>query len=50
MQFALLTPYRKFCKGDLMMVNWPKFFVKVKIKRKAYIVVFERNLKQFVFF
>jgi len=37
---SLHTAYSEFCKVDLMMVNWPKHVVKVKIKVKN-IIVFE---------
>jgi hypothetical protein len=39
--FALRTLHSKFCEDDLLLVNWPKHVVKVKIKIKTYIVVFE---------
>jgi len=44
MLFALCTPYSKFCKDGLMMVNWPKHVIKIKIK---YIAVFDWNQKLF---
>jgi hypothetical protein len=44
MLFALHVPCSKFCKDGLMMFNWPKRVVKVRIKQK-YIVVFDWNLK-----
>ena len=44
MLFALFAPYSKFCKDGLMMVNWQKPVVKVKIK---YIVAFDWNQKLF---
>jgi len=38
MLFALHTAYSEFCKDDMMMVNWPKHVVTVKIKIKIHIV------------
>ena len=38
--FALHTPYSKFCKDDLIMDNWPKQVVKVKIKIKRIFLCF----------
>ena len=48
MLFAIHTTYSEFCKDDLMMVNWPKHVVKIRIK--TYIVVSDWNLKLFVVF
>jgi hypothetical protein len=31
-QIALRATYSKFCKNSLMMVYWPKYVVKIKIK------------------
>jgi hypothetical protein len=50
MVFALHETYSKFCRDDLMMVNWPKHVVKVEIKVKTYIVVIDWGMKLFVFF
>jgi len=40
MLFELNAPYSKFCKDDLIMVNWPKHVATVKIKIKIFIVLF----------
>jgi len=34
MLFALHTHCSNGCKDDLMMVSWPKYVVKVKIKKE----------------
>jgi len=39
-----------FYNDDLMMVSWPKYVIKVKIKLKTYIIMLDWNLKLFVFF
>ena len=46
MLFALHVPYSEFCKDGLMMDNWPKRAVKIKI---IYIVVFDWNQKPFCY-
>ena len=41
MLFALHASYSKFCKDDLMVVNWPKHVAKVKREIKTSIVLFD---------
>ena len=50
MLFALQASYSKFCKDDLLMVNWPKHIGKVKGKINTFIVLFDWSLKMFVAF
>ena len=34
--YTLHRPCYKFCNDDLMMVNWPKHFFKIKLKSCSY--------------